>query len=151
MSYIRDLRQLVGHRPLILVGSIVMIFDEENRILLHHRTDDHTWDFPGEYMEPGETVEDAARREVSEEIGLDIGEMTFFRLFSGKDFYYECPNGDRVYPVNPVFVTRDVRGTIKPDGDESSEAGFFALDELPAEMFPQVREIIQCYRSVNGL
>ncbi len=58
MSYIEELRALVGHRPLILVGVCVLIFDQERRLLLQHRTDDRTWDFPGGYMEPGESMEE---------------------------------------------------------------------------------------------
>ncbi len=145
MTYIRELRSLVGHRPIILVGAIVMIFDDNHHLLLHHRTDDNTWDFPGGYMELGETIEETARREVLEEVGLEIGEMTLFKVFSGKEFYYECPNGDQVFPVNPVYVTRDVRGALQPDRVESSEARYFPLDDLPEEMFPQVQEIIDCY------
>jgi len=128
-----------------------MIFDEHQHLLLHHRTDDNTWDFPGGYMEPGETIEETARREVLEETGLKIGRMTLFRVFSGKEFYYECPNGDKVYPVNPAFVTDDFHGILRPDGDESSEAKFFSMDHLPHELFPQVREIIDFYRKTNNL
>ena len=150
MAYIQELRARVGHRPLILVGAVVMIFDKNRHLLLHHRTDDNTWDFPGGYMELGESIEETARREVLEEVGLEIGEMTLFKIFSGKDFYYECPNGDQVFPVNPVYVTHDVQGVLRPDGDESSEARYFPLDNLPEEMFPQVRMIIECYLKSPG-
>jgi hypothetical protein len=40
MSYIKELRNLVGHRPLILVGEVVIVMDERDRILMHHRTDE---------------------------------------------------------------------------------------------------------------
>lgn len=151
MAYIREIRALIGNRPLILVGSLVMVFNDQNEILLHRRADDGTWDFPGGYMEPGETIEETARREVREEVGLEIGEMTLFQVFSGRDFYYQCPNGDQVFPVNPVFVTRDVRGVLRSDGDESLEARYFAMDNLPDALFPQVGEVIRRYRDRNDL
>lgn len=37
MGYIEDLRAIVGHRPLILVGSVVIISDQEGRLLLQKR------------------------------------------------------------------------------------------------------------------
>ena len=151
MSYIRDLRTLVGHRPLILVGVLVMVFDEQHRLLLQHRTDDNTWDFPGGYMEPGETTEETARREVREETGLDIGELTLFRVFAGKEFYYECPNGDQVFSVSPVYVTNHARGDLCPDGDEGSEVRYFPIDDLPKEMLPQVKMMIESFLRSNRI
>ena len=145
MPYIQELRALVGHRPLILVGVLVMIFDEHHRLLLQHRTDDNTWDFPGGYMELGESTEETARREVREETGLEIGEMTLFKVFAGKKFFYTCPNGDQVFSVSPVYVTNDAHGVLQPDGDEGSEVRFFPIRDLPSEILPQVRMIIESF------
>jgi ADP-ribose pyrophosphatase YjhB (NUDIX family) len=143
MSYIQELRALVGHRPLILVGAVVMIFDEHQRLLLQHRNEDNLWDLPGGFMEVGETTEETARREIQEETGLEIGKMTLFKVCSGKDFIYECPNGDQVVSVALVYMTNDVRGKLRADGSEGSEVSFFPIDRLPDEMLPQVRQIIQ--------
>ena len=72
MPYIQELRALVGHRPLILVGVLVLVFDQRHRLLLQHRTDDDTWDFPGGYMEPGESAQETARREVQRELFIRL-------------------------------------------------------------------------------
>ena len=151
MPYIQELRALVGHRPLILVGVLVLVFDERHRLLLQHRTDDDTWDFPGGYMEPGESAQETARREVREETGLEIGEMALFNVFAGKEFFYECPNGDQVFSVSPVYVTNDAHGDLRPDGDEGSEVRYFPIDELPSEMLPQVRMIVESFLKSRGL
>lgn len=151
MPYIQELRALVGHRPLILVGVLVMIFDEHHRLLLQHRTDDNTWDFPGGYMELGETTEETARREIREETGLEIGEMILFKVFAGKEFFYKCPNGDQVFSVSPVYVTNHVHGKLQPDGDEGSEVKFFPIQELPSDMLPQVRMIIDSFLQSRGM
>ena len=146
MGYIQEIRALVGHRPLILAGAIVMIFDQNEHLLLQHRTDDNTWDFPGGFSEIGETLEETARREVLEEMGLQVDDLTLFKVFSGEQYAYLCPNGDQVFPVGAVYITRSVHGSLQVDGEESSEARYFSLDQLPEPMFPQVRELIHSYR-----
>lgn len=145
MAYIQELRALVGNRPLILVGAQVMVFDENHRLLLLRRTDDGTWDLPGGFMELGETAEETARRELREETSLEIGEMTLFQVFAGQDFFYTCPNGDQVFPVIPVYVSSDVHGALKPDGEEASEVSFFPVNALPSPMLPQIRAIIESF------
>ncbi len=151
MPYIQELRALVGHRPLILVGALVMVFDESHNLLLQHRTDDNTWDIPGGFMELGETIEETARREVREETGLEIGELTFFKILSGKEYFWEYPNGDQVFPVSLVYATNDLYGSLQPDGVEGSEVKFFSLHDLPAEMLPQTRMLIESFRQSRGI
>ncbi len=151
MSYIQDLRSLVGNLPLILVGSMVMIFDENHRLLLQHRIDNKMWDLPGGFMEVGETTEETARREVWEETGLEIGEMALFKIYSGKEFNYECPNGDQVVSVALVYVTNEVRGSLRRDRNEVIELRFFPINDLPNKMLPQVRNIIEEFFCSHGM
>ena len=74
MGYIEELRAIVEHRPLILVGSVVIITDSAGRMLLQQRRYPYgVWGLPGGLMELGESVEDTTRREVHEETGLRIG------------------------------------------------------------------------------
>jgi 8-oxo-dGTP pyrophosphatase MutT (NUDIX family) len=151
MPYIEELRTLVGHRPLILVGVPVMIFDDYHRLLLQFRADDNAWGLPGGYIEPGETAEETARREVREETGLDVGKLTLFKVFSGKEFFYECPNGDQVFAVWVVYVTNDVRGDLQPDGKEGFELRYFSLQDIPVELTPQVKLIVESFLKANRL
>lgn len=72
MSYIENLRNVVGHQPLILVGTAVAVINNEGEILLQKRRDG-VWGVPGGFMELGESTEEAGRREVLEETGLEIG------------------------------------------------------------------------------
>ena len=39
MDHVKELRALVGHRPLILPGAVVLIFNERDQLLLQHRTE----------------------------------------------------------------------------------------------------------------
>lgn len=61
-------------RPRLAFGMLV----RSGRVLLVHRRADRvdypsTWDLPGGHLEPGETPEEALRREVREEIGVEVG------------------------------------------------------------------------------
>lgn len=151
MPYIEELRALVGHRPLILVGVPVMIFDDHQRLLLQFRADDNAWGLPGGYVERGETTEETARREVREETGLDVGELALFQVFSGKEFYYECPNGDQVFAVWVVYVTNDAHGYLRADGKEGFELRYFPTQDIPVELTQQSKLIVESFLKANRL
>ncbi|HLA24624.1 MAG TPA: NUDIX domain-containing protein [bacterium] len=83
MGYVGDLRLLVGTRPLILVGAAVIVRDKRGAILLQRRVDNNKWSLPGGALEPGETLAEAARREVLEETRF-IMSMLSSRLRHGR-------------------------------------------------------------------
>jgi len=60
MEYIQQIRQHIGHAPILMVGAAILILDDQNRLLLMRRSDSGCWGFPGGATEPGEVVEDAA-------------------------------------------------------------------------------------------
>ena len=142
MGYIEELRQVLGHRPIILVGAAVLVVDDRGRILMGFRSDNQSWGIPGGGMEPGETLEGTARREVREETGLSLGKLDLFGVFSGPDFYYVYPNGDQVYNVSIVYRCRDFHGDINQN-DEHTCFRFFPPDELPDEISPPVRPVLR--------
>ncbi|WP_318614762.1 NUDIX hydrolase [Sporosarcina sp. YIM B06819] len=149
MSYVRELRKFVGNRPLILPGAVAIILNAQNEVLLQHRTDGG-WGLPGGLMELGESMEETARREVKEETGLMIGELELLGIFSGEDYFLKVANGDELYSVTAVYVTRDIQGDIEVDSTESIDVQYFPLKRLPEGLLPSYRRYMEPYLSGLG-
>jgi ADP-ribose pyrophosphatase YjhB (NUDIX family) len=142
MSYLSELRKYVGHNPLLMVGATVLVFDSENRLLLLKRADNQCWGPPGGAVEPGEVVEEAARRETLEETGLEIGEITLFGVFSGDDQFYRYPNGDEVHNVTITYLARVNGGKVQLS-PEHTDWKYFPLDKIPSEISPPIVPVLE--------
>jgi 8-oxo-dGTP pyrophosphatase MutT (NUDIX family) len=145
MDYILQLRQLIGHRPILMVGAAVLLIDGESRLLMMKRSDSGFWGLPGGSTEPGEVVEDAAKRETLEEVNLHVGVVSLFGVFSGPELYYKYPNGDEVYNVTIVYLSGDWRGEIQLN-DEHTEWRWFAAHEIPDDVSPPIRPVIEQFK-----
>lgn len=145
MNHIQELRKLIGHRPILMVGAGVLIEDANQRLLVLKRSDNKCWGLPGGAVEPGENIEQAARRETLEETGLELGDLELIDVFSGPEFFYEYPNGDQVYNITIVYRTRVVSGEIRLDHEHTAWQ-YFAYEDLPPQdgspVVPILREYI---------
>ena len=126
-----DLRKYVGHEPLIGVGATTLVFNDKNELLLNLRSDTNTWGIPGGSMELYETIEETAVRELKEETGITAEKLELVTVLSGKDYYFEYPNGDKMCTVIILFKVLNYLGNIKVSDNESKQLKFFKLDALP--------------------
>ncbi|MCR8644444.1 NUDIX hydrolase [Paenibacillus sp. N1-5-1-14] len=147
MGYVEDLRAIVGHRPVILVGSVVIVVDEAGKILLQQRTVPHgSWGLPGGLMELGESVEDTARRELYEETNLQAGKLELVHIHSGASSFVKVPNGDEFFVVAVAFYTTDVHGELKVDHSEALDMKYYEPSELTSlKMVGSHREMIRVF------
>ncbi|MDE6640866.1 MAG: NUDIX domain-containing protein, partial [Acetatifactor sp.] len=92
-SYIMDIRKYVGHRTIIQCAASIICVNDCGELLLGRRTDNHKWGYSGGSVEIDEKVEDCAKRELLEEMGLIADEIEFFCVNSGPETHYVYPNG----------------------------------------------------------
>ncbi|RLF60873.1 MAG: ADP-ribose pyrophosphatase [Thermoplasmata archaeon] len=110
--------------PKLTVDGIIR---EDKKVLLIKRKKEpfrNMWALPGGFVEYGERVEDAVKREVKEETGLDVKIKRLFGVYSDPD---RDPRG---HTVSIVFVLEIVGGDLR-GGDDASDARFFPLNSLP--------------------
>jgi len=148
MGYIQEIRQMIGHYPIIAIGATIIIYNEKNKILLNRRTDTETWGIPGGAMEPGETVEETARRELYEESGLEAEGFKLIDVLSGPEYFFVYPNGDQMHRVIILFEAIGVKGELRINDGGSRELKFFPLNALP-EMEFRAESVIERLKNGN--
>ena len=147
VSYLKELREVVGSQLLITAGVSVIVL-RGDAMLLEKRHDSRDWGLPGGYKELGESLEEAARRELFEETGLVALELRFLALCSGPEFTYTYPNGDRVEAVTAVYQALQVEGELRTAEGENLELRYFDVRELPQmyslseSLLARVREVL---------
>ena len=112
---------LIGRRSHLGVAAV--IFDAEGRVLLvHHSYGKRGWDVPGGGREPHESLEQALRRELREEIGVQVASAEL------RGVYYE-PAVDQHHFAFRCELAADARPA--PRSPEILECGYFSADDLP--------------------
>lgn len=139
MAYVKEIRDLVGHRPLIMTSASGALLNEAGQVLLQARADTGDWGFPGGYMEFGESFAQTAVREFKEDAGFMVQPVQRLALLD-QDFY-TYPNGDRVQPVNVLYLVKLVdqkRYPVKPT--ETTRVKYFDLNAQPPRLFNSQHE-----------
>lgn len=149
-GYIMEMRKLVGHRTLIQCAASVIIINENGQILLGKRTDNHMWGYAGGSVEIDEKVEDCAKRELLEEMGIVAEELEFFMINSGPEVHYVYPNGDEVSNIEIIYICRKYHGELRAQEEEVEELGFFEPEQIDLEMIsPPIRPVIERFIHMN--
>ncbi|MEM5018308.1 NUDIX domain-containing protein [Metabacillus indicus] len=135
MDYINYLRSMVGHEKVIMVAVGAMVFNEKEELLLQLRSDSRSWGIPGGFMELNESVRETAKREVFEETGITMGELSLFGIYSGPSRDKTFSNGDQAALVEVFFKCTDYSGKFIEQNEETLENRFFPLTDLPDNLF----------------
>lgn len=130
-DYIDKLREKVGHATILVPHSVVILFNDEGKVLIEIRSDDGNYDFPGGEVEMEESFEEAAIRECFEECGITPLNIRLFKVYKGKITHYVYRNGDEIDGIDFVFISNKYEGKLSPQKEEVSELLFMDLDEIP--------------------
>lgn len=142
-SYLGRLRGITGAEPVIMtIGARAVLRDDTGRVLLIQRNDNARWSLPAGTMELGQTLQDCAIREVYEETGLTAHAVTPFALNSGEALHTD------VFGATYQHVSLAVRvdswsGDLIRVTDETLDAGFYAVDEFPADLSGSVPSTLE--------
>lgn len=142
-DYIKNLRQRVGHEPLILNFAGGILVNEKNEILLQKRSDFNLWGLPGGAMEFGESAEEACAREFLEETGLKVKVKSLLGVST--NFIQHYPNGDVAQAVVIEFIVEIVEKTDEQGSSETLDLGYFSKDNLPSIFNKQHLNFIRQY------
>jgi NAD+ diphosphatase len=109
--------------PRISPAIIVAVVKDRQLLLAHaSRFPEGLYSVIAGFVEPGETFEECVRREVKEEVGIDVKDIQYF--------------GSQPWPfpdsLMVAFTAHYAGGDIHVDGIEVTEAGWFTADNLPA-------------------
>jgi NAD+ diphosphatase len=130
--------------PRLAPAVIVLVERADGRVLLARNAHfpGPMWSTLAGFVEPGEKLEEAVRREVREEVGVELEGITYF--------------GSQPWPFPHSlmigFTARWASGAIVVDEDEIAEAGWFAADDLPQIPTPIsiARQLIDAWRARMG-
>lgn len=145
-GYMAKMRRLVGHRTVIQCAASIIVIDAQGRLLLGKRSDDHLWGYSGGSVEIDERVEECARRELREEMGIIAGELEFFCVNSGPEAHHIYPNGDEVSNFEIVYLCRDYAGEPKNSDGEMERLRFFKPEDIDLDLIsPPIRPVLRRY------
>lgn len=131
----------MAHRnPTPTVDIIIELIDRPNRpiLLIERKNPPFGWAIPGGFVDYGESVETAAKREAKEEIGLDVELIEQF-------YVYSDPNRDpRQHTLSVVFIAT---ATGEPQAaDDAKNVGIYELGQLPQNLCFDHDRILKDYR-----
>lgn len=140
-NYIKELRALVGHKPLILNTAAGILVNDQQQVLLNLRTDTQNWSLPGGYLEYGESYATACVREYKEDSGIDVKVVAPIGIFDQGETIY--PNGDVVQTITELFLVEAVGGQpLQTATDETLKLAYFDFDQLPPLLNQQTADTL---------
>jgi len=107
--------------PHVTPATLILVYDGPRLLLAQKPGWGTLYSILAGFVESGESLEDCVRREVKEEVGIEVTELAYA--------------GSQPWPyphqLMVGFRARYAGGAIKVDGEELERAGWFTIDGLP--------------------
>lgn len=134
-NYIEYIYQKIQKGPFITVDGIIPMGD--GIILIERSNPPSGWALPGGFVDWGETVEEAVKREVKEETNIDTGKLEFFGVYSSAD------RDPRFHTVSCVYIIEPKNKDFKASSDAKNIA-LYSKEQLKSiKIAFDHREIIE--------
>jgi len=133
------------------MGTGVLIFDEENKILIVKPTYKDNWSLPGGIVEQDESPRNACLREVEEEIGIELKKIEFVCIDYVKGNEEKDENLQFIFQYPKLNLEQ--KSNIKIDGKEIGEFRFVEYKEA-IKLFgglttKMAKRVVKCIDSIN--
>jgi len=132
-------------KPILLVAAAALV-DRDNRVLISKRPEGKElaglWEFPGGKVDPGETPEQALRRELAEELGIDVCETCL------APFTFASHTYAGFHLLMPLYLCRNWDGEIEPrEGQEiawvrPNRLSSYPMPPADAPLVPWLRDLL---------
>ena len=119
--------------PQLTVDAIIEI--DGGIVLIERKYPPSGWAIPGGFVDPGESMLEAVKREALEETSLEIEVLDLFHIYSRP---WRDPRGDTVSAVYWCRAHGEPAG-----GDDAARASIFSENDLPERIAFDHREILQ--------
>jgi ADP-ribose pyrophosphatase YjhB (NUDIX family) len=129
----------------IVPAVSVVVPDGQGRILLIRRTDNNYWSIPGGGMEPGESVRQAASREVKEETGINCEVTGLVGIYSNPRHVAAYDDGEVRQEFSICLTARILSGSPRTSS-ESSDVKFVPPADIASyDIHPSIQMRIGHY------
>jgi 8-oxo-dGTP diphosphatase len=130
------------NRPKVGIGVIII---KDNKILLGKRRNAHgegSWCYPGGHLEFGESWEECSRREVREEVGIEIKNLRFGTITN--DIF---KNEHKHYITISMISDFESGEVTLMEPDKCDKWEWFEWDNLPSPLFlPTINQLKEGFK-----
>jgi len=129
-EYVAGMRELIGHRMMLLPAVSAIAVDGDGRVLLGLHADTGRWSTIGGAIDPDESPLDAVAREVAEELGVGIASAEILGAYGGPRHRAHYTNGDESAFVTIAYLVRLDNYEFTYADAEIIETRWVSLDEM---------------------
>lgn len=127
----------------VVPSVVVIVQDDQGRVLMIHKTDNDKWALPGGGHEPGESIAKTVAREVKEETGYDVEVETITGIYTNPNHVMAYDDGEVRQQFSIAFRAR-LRGGDKRTSGESSEVEWLTAEQIEQlDLHPSMRLRLQ--------
>lgn len=121
--------------------DIIIEIGKQGIVLIKRKNSPHGWALPGGFVDYGEALEEAARREAKEETGLDV------ELVRQLHTYSDPVRDPRHHTITTVFIARSAGALAAAPvaADDAEEIGIFTKENLPQPLMFDHAKILADY------